>query len=155
MAADRVLKVDRAALLRGMSLCSLYREVPSEVGVEVEGLGLAVAMDRAVEAVEIVSALKSHGFTQMDIAAAAGVSDRSVRNWSNETPLRRKHEERLRDLRAIVLLIDDSLTDRGVGQWFRAHQRLLAGRRPLDVLAEGDVEAVRRAAEAFANGSYV
>lgn len=80
---------------------------------------------------------------------------RSVRNWTNETPLRRRHEERLQALREIVLLLDDSLALRGVGQWFRAHNRSLDGRRPLDVLADGDFEAVRRAAAAFAEGAYV
>jgi hypothetical protein len=78
-----------------------------------------------------------------------------VRNWARDVPLRRRHEERLFALREIVLLLHDSLTPRGVGQWFRARNRLLDGRRPLDVLAEGDVEAVRGAAAAFADGAYV
>jgi hypothetical protein len=42
-----------------------------------------------------------------------------------------------------------------VGQWFRAHNRILDGRRPLDVLADSDAEPVRRAAAAFADGAYV
>lgn len=67
----------------------------------------------------------------------------------------RWHEQRLHDLRELVLLLDDSLSKRGVAQWFRARQRLLGGRQPIDVLAEGDIESVRRAAEAFADGSYV
>jgi transcriptional regulator with XRE-family HTH domain len=116
---------------------------------------MAANLDRAVEADEIVSALRAYGLTQADVALAAGVSDRSVRNWANDTPLRRRHEERLQALRQIVLLLDDSLTPRGVGQWFRAHNRSLHGRRPLDVLADGDFEAVRRAAAAFAEGAYV
>jgi hypothetical protein len=47
-----------------------------------------------------------------------------------------------------------SLSPRGVGQWFRAHNRVLERRRPLDVLAEADTNAVRRAAAAFADGAY-
>jgi transcriptional regulator with XRE-family HTH domain len=116
---------------------------------------MAATLDRAVEADEIVAALRAYGFTQADVAAATGVSERSVRNWANDTPLRRRHEERLQALRQIVLLLDDSLTPRGVGQWFRAHNRSLDGRRPLDVLADDDFEAVRRAAAAFAEGAYV
>lgn len=116
---------------------------------------MAPTLDRAIEADEIVAALRSFGFTQHDVAVAVGVSDRSVRNWSHETPLRRRNEERLQAFRQIVLLLSDSLSSRGVGQWFRAHNRTLDGRRPLDVLAEGDVEAVRRAAAAFADGAYV
>lgn len=116
---------------------------------------MAVTLDRAVEADEIVAALRDFGFTQHDVAAAVGVSARSVRNWSHEMPLRRRNEERLHALRQIVLLLSDSLSPRGVGQWFRAHNRILDGRRPLDVLEEGDFEAVRAAAAAFADGAYV
>jgi len=115
---------------------------------------MAQILDRAVEADEIIAALRRYGLTQADIAAAVGVSDRSVRNWAHDAPLRRRHEERLHALRAIVLELDDSLTPRGVGQWFRAHNRVLGGARALDVLAKGDVEPVRRAAEAFADGAY-
>jgi len=116
---------------------------------------MATTLDRAVEADEIVTALRHYGFTQADVASATGVSERSVRNWANETPLRRRHEERLQALRLIVLLLDDSLTPRGVGQWFRAHNRALDGRRPLDVLADNASDAVRRAATAFAEGAYL
>ncbi|MPZ71814.1 MAG: DUF2384 domain-containing protein [Nitriliruptorales bacterium] len=116
---------------------------------------MAMTLDRAVEAGEIVSALRGYGFTQADVARAVGVSDRAVRNWSGQVALRRGHEEQLQTLRQIVLLLSDSLTPRGVGQWFRAHNRTLDGRRPLDVLADGDAEAVRGAAAAFADGAYV
>src|SRR2546423_7911152 len=101
------------------------------------------------------STLRLSAFTQPDVGSATGVSDRSVRTWANDTPLRRRHEERLQALRQIVLLLDDSLTPRGVGQWFRAHNRTLDGRRPLDVLADDDSDAVRRAATAFAEGAYL
>jgi transcriptional regulator with XRE-family HTH domain len=116
---------------------------------------MSTTLDRAVEADEIVAALRSYGFTQAAVARAVGVSDRAVRNWSGETTLRRRHEERLQILRQIVLLLSDSLSPRGVGQWFRAHNRTLDGRRPLDVLADSDAEPVRRAAAAFADGAYV
>jgi transcriptional regulator with XRE-family HTH domain len=115
---------------------------------------MAQTLDRAVEADEILAALRGYGFTQADVARAVGVSDRAVRSWSQQGSLRRRNEERLHELRRIVLLLDDSLSHRGVGQWFRAHNRLLEGRRPLDVLAEGDTDAVRRAAGAFADGAY-
>jgi transcriptional regulator with XRE-family HTH domain len=108
-----------------------------------------------VAADDILAALRAYGLTQADVAAAVGVSTRSVRNWTHDAALRRKNEERLQLLRQIVLLLADSLTPRGVGQWFRAHDRSLGGRRPLDVMAEGDIEAVYRAAAAFADGAYV
>lgn len=95
---------------------------------------MAQTLDRAVEADEIVAALRGYGFTQADVARAVGVSDRAVRNWSQEGSLRRRNEERLHELRQIVLLLDDSLSRRGVGQWFRTHNHLLEGRQPCTFL---------------------
>ena len=77
---------------------------------------MAIALGRAVEADEIVRGLRGYGVTQADIAAIVGVTPRSVRNRAGDTPLRRRREERLQALRQIVLLLDDSLTARGVGQ---------------------------------------
>lgn len=114
-----------------------------------------MTLDRAIEAPEIIVALRTYGFTQADIASAVGVTDRAVRDWTHDKPLRRTNEDRLQAVRQIVLLLDDSLSKRGVGQWFRAHNRLLGGRRPLDVLVAGDYEAVRQAAASFANGAFV
>jgi hypothetical protein len=38
-------------------------------------------LGRAVEATEIVDALKPFGVTQVDVAAVTQVSDRAVRGW--------------------------------------------------------------------------
>ena len=52
-------------------------------------------------------------------------------------------------------LLSESLTARGVDQWLRAPNRLLGGDRPVELLKVGKVDKVRRAAAAFADGSYV
>ncbi len=48
-----------------------------------------------------------------------------------------------------------SLTERGADQWLRARNRMLGGRRPIDLVREGQVELVSRAAAAFVDGAYV
>jgi transcriptional regulator with XRE-family HTH domain len=111
-------------------------------------------LERAVEAPEIVRALKPYGVTQSDIAAATGVSDRAVRGWQSSV-IRPERYDRLSELRDIVLLLSETLTPRGVGQWLHARNRLLGGKRPVELLKRGKVEDVRRAAAAFADGSYV
>jgi hypothetical protein len=59
-------------------------------------------------------------------------------------------------LREVMRLLEDTLTPRGVGQWLQARNRVLGdGRRPIEVLATGDVEAVRTAAMAYLEGTYV
>jgi len=115
---------------------------------------MAPSLDRAVEASEIVAALRSFGVTQVDVAAVAGASDRAVRGWrtSNIGPER---YDRLAELRNLALLLSDSLTPRGVGQWLHAKNRLLEGERPLDLLAQDRLAEVSAAAEAFIHRAYV
>lgn len=115
---------------------------------------MAGVLDRAVEAPEIVRALRPYGVTQVDVASVTGVSDRAVRGWTEST-IRPERYDRLAELRDIALLLSDSLTSRGVGQWLHARNRLLDAQRPLDLLAEGRADEVRRAAQAFIEGAYV
>ena len=115
---------------------------------------MAPTLDRAVEASEIVDALKPFGVTQGDVAAVTHVSDRAVRGWRT-SDIRPDRYDLLAQLRDLVILLSDSLTPRGVGQWLHAKNRLLEGQRPVDLLAEDRYESVREAAEAFVDGAYV
>lgn len=115
---------------------------------------MAPTLDRAVEASEIVDALKPFGVTQGDVAAVTHVSDRAVRGWRT-SDIRPDRYDRLAQLRDLVILLSDSLTPRGVGQWLHARNRLLEGQRPVDLLAEDRYDTVREAAEAFVDGAYV
>lgn len=110
---------------------------------------------RAVEAGAVVRALERMGFTQKNIAWATAANERSVRNWRKTSAIRPEFDERLRDIREIALLLQDSLSRRGIVQWFTARNRHLSARRPVDALRDGDVDAVRRAAISFAEGGYV
>ncbi len=111
-------------------------------------------LERAVEPQEIVKALRMYGVTQNDVASVAGVTDRAVRGWATSV-IRPQRYDRLAELRDLVILLSDSLTPRGVGQWLHARNRLLSGSRPLELLNEGRFEEVRRAAQAFIDGAYV
>lgn len=115
---------------------------------------MATTLDRAVEPDEIVEALRPFGVSQRDVAAATNVSDRAVRAWRTGG-IHAEPYDRLQDLREIVLILADSLTPRGVGQWLHARTRLLAGARPIDLLAAGRIDQVRRAAHSFVDGAYV
>lgn len=112
-------------------------------------------LESAVEVSDLVRAVLSFGLTQKVVAEATGATERTVRNWLTTSAIRPQYEERLRELQDIVLVLKETLTPRGVGQWLRAKNRLLDGRRPLEVLAEGHAAAVRAAAESYVEGSYV
>jgi len=115
---------------------------------------MAQTLDRAVEASEIVDALKPFGVTQVDVAAVIQVSDRAVRGWRT-SDIRPDRYDRLAQLRDLALLLSDSLTPRGVGQWLHAKNGRLDGRRPVDLLTEDRFDEVRAAAESFIDGAYV
>lgn len=110
---------------------------------------------RAVEAGAVVRALEQVGFTQRTLAWVTGASERSVRNWRTTSAIRPGFDERLRDVREIALDLEDSLTPRGIVQWFSVRNRLLGGRRPVDALREGDVDSVHKAAHSYVEGGYV
>lgn len=110
---------------------------------------------RAVEAGAVVRALEKVGFTQKTLAQATGANERSIRNWRTTSAIRPGFDERLRQVQEIALLLEETLTPRGIAQWFTARNRQLGARRPVDALREGDVEAVRQAAVSFAEGGYV
>lgn len=112
-------------------------------------------LDRAVEAGDVVLRLRDYGLTQASIARATGATVRSVRNWQETSAIRPQNDERLRELREIVLLLRETLTPRGVGQWLNARNRLLGGRRPIEMLGEGKAKAVHDAANAYVEGAYV
>lgn len=112
-------------------------------------------LEKAVEVKDIVQAVLQYGLTQRTLAMATGASERSVRNWERTSAIRSNYEDRLRELQEIVLVLRETLTPRGVGQWLRATNRLLGGRRPIELLAEGNVKAVRAAAASYVEGSYV
>jgi hypothetical protein len=115
---------------------------------------MARTLEHAVEPNEIVVALRPFGVSQRDVAAATQVSDRAVRAW-RAGGIHDESFDRLQDLRDIVLVLADSLTKRGVGQWLHARNRLLDGACPIDVLAEGRVGEVRQAAHSFVDGASV
>ena len=115
----------------------------------------AKSLDRAVEAGDVVLRLRDYGLTQASIAKATGATVRSVRNWQETSAIRPRNDERLRELREIVLLLRETLTPRGVGQWLNARNRNLGGARPIEVLSEGHAKLVRDAATAYVEGAYV
>lgn len=115
---------------------------------------MSPALERAVEAPEIVRALRAYGITQAEVGSVTGVSDRAVRGWGHSS-IRPERYDRLTELRDLVVLLSDSLTPRGVGQWLHARNRVLDGGRPIDLLATGRFGEVHQAGRAFVDGSYL
>lgn len=122
---------------------------------EREVIVTSMQLTRAVEAKDLLKAFKTFGIAQTDVAAVTCVDAKTVYTWKKGARPRAGAYDRLDGLREVVQVLSDSLTDRGVGQWLRARNRVLAGRRPLDVLRDGGHDQVLAAAHSFVDGAYV
>ncbi len=87
------------------------------------------------------------------IARATGAHPRTVERWrAGTSPRRHQFTGRLAELRTILDLLGPGLPRRAQAAWLTAGSAYLGGRRPVDLLAEGEGSLVRGAALAYASG---
>lgn len=102
----------------------------------------------------MVGEVREAGLSAADVARVIGVSERQVRNWSaGEHAPRGRNRDRLLELHHLTRLLCDVYTREGSEIWLHGRKRSLAGRRPIDLLAEGSYEEVLGAAERLGVGS--
>ncbi len=78
-----------------------------------------------------------------DFAHAVGASERTVQNWSSgQTRPRGDTVKRVLDLVYLVSELREAYTDEAIHIWLQSRNRNLQGRRPLDLLNEGQVDDV-------------
>lgn len=105
---------------------------------------------------ELVTVFKRYGVSLADIAEVVHEDVKVVSGWETDgTKPGPKTYTKLIGLHAILMVLADSLSMRGVGQWLHTGNRILDGQRPLDALSEGQDHEVMEAANAFVDGSYV
>lgn len=91
--------------------------------------------------------------TLVEIGQITGVGDRAVQNWARgSSKPEGASKERLLELKYVIEQLSDVYTDEGIDLWLHARQRAFDGRRPLDLLQEGQFEAVLALIERLAGG---
>ena len=81
--------------------------------------------------------------TQAELATAVGASVRTVQNWtSGGTTPRGTTANRLVDVQHLVNELRQVYTDEGIQIWLRSRNRNLAGKRPIELLGEDQIEVV-------------
>lgn len=97
------------------------------------------------------------GLTETDLANGTGAAVRTVRRWISPRPTipQARYARAIDDMTAITAELKDSFTARGIRQWLNSRNRYLEGRRPIELIAEGQYERVREAANALHEGYYV
>lgn len=99
----------------------------------------------------IVEDVTDSGITQAELGKAVGASLRTIQNWaSGSTVPAGVKAQRLLDVQYIVRALRTSYTDEGVRIWLNARNRNLDRRRPIDLLTEGEFDAVLEEAERVA-----
>jgi uncharacterized protein (DUF2384 family) len=83
------------------------------------------------------------GLTAADVARVVGVGDRQVRNWSaGASAPRGLTRDRLLELHYVTSQLREVYTREGAEIWLHGRKKSLGGRRPIDMLAEGEFEEV-------------
>lgn len=101
----------------------------------------------------VIEEVTDSGITQAELGRAVGAGARSVQNWiTGQNSPRGRTAERLLDLRTIVGLLRDSYTDEGIKIWLHSRNRNLDLARPIDLLTEGQMDAVLDEARWVAGG---
>jgi DNA-binding transcriptional regulator YiaG len=99
--------------------------------------------DGNVSFMRLVDDVTESVITQSEFATAVGASERTVQNWSRgQTKPRGDAANRVLDLVHLVSELREVYTDEGIQIWLKSRNRNLASRRPIDLLAAGDVEDV-------------
>ena len=87
------------------------------------------------------------------VSEATGANQRTVERWRAGTaPRRTVYRIRLEDLSAVLDMLGPDMNARAREAWLTARSAHLGWQRPIDLLADGEFDAVRGAALAYAGG---
>jgi uncharacterized protein (DUF2384 family) len=102
----------------------------------------------------LVSAIRQAGVSIAEIGQITGVRERQVQNWvsgaSRPSP---ESRDRLVDIHYVVAQLLDVYRPEGVEIWLHSRNPELSGRRPIDLLIEGQFDAVLAAVERLKSGA--
>ena len=101
---------------------------------------------------QVLAGVRRSGLSLAEVGAITGVSQRAVQNWTHGGRPSPTSRDRLLDLQYLLDQLRDVYTDEGTEIWLHARQRALGGRRPVQALADGDLEAVLSLVERLAGG---
>ena len=91
-----------------------------------------------------------------EIGEIVGVGTRQVQNWAagHGSPANSKRLRQLLDLEYVMDLACEVFDEEGGAMWLHARNRLLAGERPLDLIAQGETDRVIGVLDRLADGNF-
>jgi uncharacterized protein (DUF2384 family) len=102
----------------------------------------------------LVTDIRKAGLSITEIGQITGVRDRQVQNWvSGASRPSRDTRDRLVDVHYVVVQLLDVYRPEGVEIWLHSRNPELQGRRPIDVLIDGQFDPVLAAVERLKSGA--
>lgn len=102
----------------------------------------------------VVDDVRDGGLTTAEMAGLIGVAERQVRNWgAGENTPSGRNRDKLLQLHYVARQLRDIYTREGAEIWLHGRKRSLQGRRPVDLLAEGEYDEVLAAVERLHAGA--
>ncbi len=115
------------------------------------------SLDRGIQSelyTRLVEDIRTSALTIQELAEVTGANRRQVSNWASgvHKPVGVKRD-RLLEVHYVVTLLREVYTREGAEIWLHGRKRSLNGRRPIDLLREGDFKTVLNAVERLATGA--
>lgn len=102
----------------------------------------------------LVDEIRRVGLTYDEVGELTGVRGRQVQNWAaGSSKPSDDSRDRLIDVYYIVQQLEEVYRPEGVEIWLHAKNRSFDGRRPIELLLEGNFEPVFDAVERLATGA--
>nr|WP_241731597.1 MULTISPECIES: antitoxin Xre/MbcA/ParS toxin-binding domain-containing protein [unclassified Dietzia] len=101
----------------------------------------------------ILEEVADSGISRTELGKVVGAAERTVQTWvagtSKPTGVR---AQRLLDVQLIVRLLGETYTREGIKIWLNSRNRNLDLRRPIDLLEDGQIDAVLQEVTRIAGG---
>lgn len=109
--------------------------------------------DNTLTYLRIVEEVTSSGITRSELGKAVGAAERTVQTWAAGTSAPTGvRAQRLLDVQLVIRLLSDTYTREGIRIWLNARNRNLDRRRPIDLLEDGEIDAVLEEASRISGG---
>lgn len=127
--------------------------VSTRKGTTSGGRQVAGGSDAGVTYLRILEEVNHSGITRTELSKAVGAAERTVQTWyagtSKPTGMR---AQRLLDVQMIVRLLSDTYTPEGIRIWLNSRNRNLDLQRPINLLEDGQIDAVLQEADRISGG---
>ncbi len=102
----------------------------------------------------LLGEIRRGGLTISEIGQIAGVGERQVQNWlSGTSKPSPESRDRLVDIRYVVGQLLDVYRPEGVEIWIHSRNPELSGQRPIELLIDGQFDAVLAAVDRLRSGA--